>query len=186
MAELAKTRARTSSYPRLPSRRVLLVKRPIPNLERGIGGNKVTVRIAICGISKAWRENLDESQKYAHLVNAKATAKPRIDDFLNQHPLIHEDQLNNELLGDKKAEAEGQADSDVDDEGDGDYDERNIALDGFTEARSGAYTFFKSFSCCYRSSCSLTSTPDGIPIDPQLQGDSAWSIEAGTNIQQGM
>lgn len=47
------------------------------------------MRIAVCGISKSWRErNWGEIQKSIHLINMKAVAKPDIHAFLGEHPML--------------------------------------------------------------------------------------------------
>ncbi|KAF8594224.1 hypothetical protein BDV93DRAFT_515951 [Ceratobasidium sp. AG-I] len=67
---------------------VELVKHPIPHLERGTGSGKVTIRIAICGLSNTWRQqHPDDLRKYTPFLNMKAMAKPDISSFLEQHPL---------------------------------------------------------------------------------------------------
>ncbi|KAF8602007.1 hypothetical protein BDV93DRAFT_509670 [Ceratobasidium sp. AG-I] len=88
VAEREKGRARPGLYPRLPSTRIETVRRPIPHLERGTGSGKVTIRIALCGLSKSWREAYpDEIQKSTHLLNMKAVTKPDISAFLAKHPM---------------------------------------------------------------------------------------------------
>ncbi|KAG9084987.1 hypothetical protein FS749_004775 [Ceratobasidium sp. UAMH 11750] len=89
--EFEKSTTRPGYRPRV-LRRIEVVKRPIPLLERGTGSSKVVVRIASCGISKAWREqNPEELKKYAHLINTKATTKPDIKSFLADHPMPDND-----------------------------------------------------------------------------------------------
>ncbi|KAG9089974.1 hypothetical protein FS749_000914 [Ceratobasidium sp. UAMH 11750] len=88
VAELDKARARPGLCPRGPPRRIELVKRPVPQLERGTGNHKVVIRIPLCAISKSWRDsNPDELKKYAHLINTKVTAKPDISAFLGKYPM---------------------------------------------------------------------------------------------------
>ncbi|KAF8604848.1 hypothetical protein BDV93DRAFT_555276 [Ceratobasidium sp. AG-I] len=88
VAEREKGRARPGLYPRLPSTRIETVRRPIPHLERGTGSGKVTIRIALCGLSKSWRKAYpDEIQKSTHLLNMKAVTKPDISAFLAKHPM---------------------------------------------------------------------------------------------------
>ncbi|QRV91933.1 hypothetical protein RhiJN_19951 [Ceratobasidium sp. AG-Ba] len=73
--------------PSYSRRRVEIVKRPIPHLERGTGATKVTVRIAICGISKSWIKAFPkEFKKYSPYVNSSANVKPDISAFLEQYP----------------------------------------------------------------------------------------------------
>ncbi|KAF8599160.1 hypothetical protein BDV93DRAFT_511868 [Ceratobasidium sp. AG-I] len=80
----------------------MVVKRPVPHLESGTGSSKVTIRIALCGISKSWREkNPRDLTKYGHLINTKATTKPDIDAFLTKHPEPNSGNGNN---GDEKCE----------------------------------------------------------------------------------
>jgi hypothetical protein len=87
VAERKKSRAKPGLCPRVPPRRVDVVKHPIPQLERGTGSGKVIVRIAACGISKSWRQkHPEEIKKYIHLLNMKMTEKPDISAFLSQHP----------------------------------------------------------------------------------------------------
>jgi hypothetical protein len=86
-AEREKIKTKSGTGSRLPNRKIKIIKGPIPHLERGTGNTKVTVRIAMCGLSKAWRHNNpDEFQKYAHLINANAIEKPDITSFLEKHP----------------------------------------------------------------------------------------------------
>lgn len=88
VAERKKAKSKSGIYPRLPRRSVEIVKRSVPHLERGIGTNKVTIRIAMCGISKTWRQDHpDEFKKYAHLINMRESVKPDITGFLAQHPV---------------------------------------------------------------------------------------------------
>ncbi|QRV96984.1 hypothetical protein RhiJN_25003 [Ceratobasidium sp. AG-Ba] len=88
VAEHEKAKAKPGLCPRFPKRQLEITRRPIPQLERGTGTNKVIVRVALCGISKAWREaNPHEFTKYAPLINAKATTKPDISAFLARYPM---------------------------------------------------------------------------------------------------
>lgn len=88
VAERVKAMSKPRLCPRLHHRSVEPVKRPIPHLERGTGSGKVTVRVAICGISNNWRQqNPDELRKYSHLLNMRVLAKPDISLFLKKHPL---------------------------------------------------------------------------------------------------
>lgn len=44
--------------------------------------------MAICGLSKSWREeNAEEVKKYGHLLNSKITTKPDISTFLAKYPM---------------------------------------------------------------------------------------------------
>jgi hypothetical protein len=89
IAELKRTRGRLGSYFQPPPRHIMTVKHLIPLLERGNGGNRVAIRIAVCGFSKSWRENnKDYFKKHAHLVDFKFATKPDIDNFLEQHPQV--------------------------------------------------------------------------------------------------
>src|SRR5205823_1007852 len=57
-------------------------------LERGVGCNKVTIRMAACGLSQSWRErNTDDLQQYSHLLNMKITTNPDISAFLDKYPM---------------------------------------------------------------------------------------------------
>ncbi|KAG8697373.1 hypothetical protein FRC08_006568 [Ceratobasidium sp. 394] len=88
VAELSKTRAGSGLSLRFPLRRIEIVKRPIPQLERGTGNMKSVIRIPVCAISKSWRDtNPDDFQRYVPLLNTKVTAKPDISDFLAKHPM---------------------------------------------------------------------------------------------------
>ncbi|KAF8605657.1 hypothetical protein BDV93DRAFT_506749 [Ceratobasidium sp. AG-I] len=59
----------------------------IPTLEHVLGIGKVHIQIAVCSISKSWCQKYPEDfKKYAHLLNTKATSKPEIASFLDQHP----------------------------------------------------------------------------------------------------
>jgi hypothetical protein len=88
VAEHGKAKARLGHCPRLPLSRVEIIRRPIPQLERGTGVGKVAIRIALCGISSSWRKTYpDALQKFAHLFNMNAIAKPDISSFLSEHPM---------------------------------------------------------------------------------------------------
>lgn len=101
VAECERARAKPGLCPRLPHRSIEAVKRPIPHLERGSGSGKVTVRIAICGISRAWRQShSNDFGKYAHLINMKETVKPDILLFLEQHPMSNLDDDEVDKRGD--------------------------------------------------------------------------------------
>lgn len=78
VAECEKARAKPGLCTRLPCQSVEMVKHPIPHLERGSGNGKVTVHIAMAGISKTWRQTHPSNfGKYTHLINMKETAKPK-------------------------------------------------------------------------------------------------------------
>lgn len=97
VAEREKARAKPGLCPRLPPRRIEVVKGPIPTLEHGSGSGRVPVRIAVCGVSKSWRQRYpDDFKKYAHLIDMRVTNKPDIDSFLEQYP---ESNLHKELGG---------------------------------------------------------------------------------------
>ncbi|QRV82676.1 hypothetical protein RhiJN_10691 [Ceratobasidium sp. AG-Ba] len=88
VAEHEKAKSRPGLCPRFPTRRVEMTRRPVPQLERGTGTNKVVVCIALSGISKSWREaNPHEFTKYAPLINTKAATKPDIGTFLAKYPM---------------------------------------------------------------------------------------------------
>ncbi|QRV74707.1 hypothetical protein RhiJN_02722 [Ceratobasidium sp. AG-Ba] len=88
IAQFQTAQSRPGICPSPPHRRIEIVKRPIPNLERGTGSSRVPIRIALCSISRSWRNTYpDELQKYQHLINHKANTKPDIDTFLAQHPM---------------------------------------------------------------------------------------------------
>ncbi|KAF8603709.1 hypothetical protein BDV93DRAFT_508345 [Ceratobasidium sp. AG-I] len=96
IAHFNKAGAQPGPYSYPPSIKVEVVKRSIPHLERGTGTSKVTVRIALCGISKSWRENHQaELTKYAHLINTKATVKPDIAAFLSSNPMPNDNNSDN-------------------------------------------------------------------------------------------
>jgi hypothetical protein len=104
-AEREKARAKPGLCPRLPFRRVEVVKRPIPHLERGTGTGKVTIRIAVCGVSKSWRDkNPDEFRKYAHLFNMKETTRPDVTSFLASHPMVHPDDHGDDNDNDSRSD----------------------------------------------------------------------------------
>lgn len=87
MAEREKARAKHGFCPRLPRRRIEIIKCSIPTLEHGSGSGRVPIRIAACGVSKSWRhKNPDEFKKYAHLIDMRETDKPDIGLFLEQYP----------------------------------------------------------------------------------------------------
>ncbi|KAG8766625.1 hypothetical protein FRC12_006749 [Ceratobasidium sp. 428] len=92
MALLETARSQPGLCPRPPRRRVVITKLPVPHLERGTGSGKFVVRIALCGISKSWREaNAGELQNYTQSINFKAVEKPDICSFLAEHPLLDDD-----------------------------------------------------------------------------------------------
>ncbi|QRV82089.1 hypothetical protein RhiJN_10104 [Ceratobasidium sp. AG-Ba] len=88
VAQMNKARTQPGISPCPSRRRIEIVKRPISQLERGTGSSRVPVRIALCAISRSWRNvHAAELLKSQHLVNSKANAKPNIDSFLAQHPM---------------------------------------------------------------------------------------------------
>jgi hypothetical protein len=88
VAEREKAQAKPGPCPRFPLRQIENIRSPIPSLERGTGSGKVPVRIALCGVSRSWRQqHSDEFNKYAHLLNMKEATKPDISAFLTQHPV---------------------------------------------------------------------------------------------------
>jgi hypothetical protein len=149
VAQAARSYAKLGPNSRLPlplSRRIELVRRPIPQLERGNGTSKVIVRIAFCALGKSWRNNYpQELPKYAHLINVKVASKPDISEFLLQYPSTRNDQLDpdsNAMPTESQVEScaipssalVGRAGDEADDEGGdegGDGDERD------SEARIG-------------------------------------------------
>lgn len=110
VAEREKAKARPGLCPRVPPLNVDVVKRPIPHLERGMGVGKVTIRIALCGISKSWRERYpEEFHKSTHLLNMKQISKPDINLFLAQHPMAEIDSgesIKDELKEDEPSDSE--------------------------------------------------------------------------------
>ncbi|QRV77038.1 hypothetical protein RhiJN_05053 [Ceratobasidium sp. AG-Ba] len=88
VAEHEKAKAKQGLCPRFSARRLEVVRRPVPQLERGKGRRKTIVRIALCGLSKSWREaNPLDLAKYKPLINVRAATKPDIGAFLRKHPL---------------------------------------------------------------------------------------------------
>ncbi|QRW07650.1 hypothetical protein RhiLY_06649 [Ceratobasidium sp. AG-Ba] len=70
VAEHEKAKAKQGLCPRFSARRLEVVRRPVPQLERGKGRRKTIVRIALCGLSKSWREaNPLDLAKYKPLIN---------------------------------------------------------------------------------------------------------------------
>ncbi|KAF8604449.1 hypothetical protein BDV93DRAFT_507761 [Ceratobasidium sp. AG-I] len=58
----------------------------------GSGKKKDIVHIAACGISKAWHKKYStDFENGAYLINNKASTNPDINNFLDQHPPLHED-----------------------------------------------------------------------------------------------
>ncbi|KAG8743115.1 hypothetical protein FRC11_014007 [Ceratobasidium sp. 423] len=167
MAEVQRMHNRPGSHSRLAPRGATVVKRPIPQLERGTGGNKVTVRIAACSLSKSWRAtNADNVRKYAHLLDMKITAKPRTDDFLAQHPLIPDDQLNEDTTHGQEdpdyLEASQGGLGEADDEGAGEESGLNDGFGGLGGNASTQGTIVGS------NSTQMGYIADSL-IDPQLQ-----------------
>jgi hypothetical protein len=67
---------------------VSIVPLSIPKLERKGGAGHETVRIPLCSLGKAWREeNTEEINASADLINCGITIKPSIDGFLSEHPV---------------------------------------------------------------------------------------------------
>ncbi|KAB5587473.1 hypothetical protein CTheo_9089 [Ceratobasidium theobromae] len=101
VAEFKKAKARPgSSVSGLTPRRVELVKRPIPHLERGVGSGRFVVRIAACGVSKGWKEdNPEEYRRYTHLINLRVSSRPNIIQFLADNPRVEQDQLDDSQIG---------------------------------------------------------------------------------------
>ncbi|CCO36530.1 hypothetical protein BN14_10668 [Rhizoctonia solani AG-1 IB] len=67
---------------------VSIVPLSIPKLERKGGAGHETVRIPLCSLGKAWREeNTEEVNASADLINCGITIKPSIDGFLSEHPV---------------------------------------------------------------------------------------------------
>ncbi|KAG8709885.1 hypothetical protein FRC11_005135 [Ceratobasidium sp. 423] len=91
VAEGKRVRARLGPNARIPTRRVSVVKCPIPQLDRSKDDKAAPILIAFCSLSKGWRDaNPDELQRSAHLIDFNVTIKPSIDDFLSEHPTDHE------------------------------------------------------------------------------------------------
>ncbi|QRV92675.1 hypothetical protein RhiJN_20693 [Ceratobasidium sp. AG-Ba] len=80
--------ARPNSNRRSVPRRIELVSRPIPQLQRGTGGGKTFVQVPLCAFNKSWQaRNVDLLQKSAYLVNMKIVNKPDINAFLDKYPI---------------------------------------------------------------------------------------------------
>lgn len=65
------------------------MKHPIPHLKWGMGGGKVTVCVALCGLGKSWhKKSIDNLKKYSDLLNFKSTTKSDITTFLATRPML--------------------------------------------------------------------------------------------------
>ncbi|KAG8727999.1 hypothetical protein FRC10_005421, partial [Ceratobasidium sp. 414] len=202
VAERKKARAKPGLCSHLPLRQVDIVKRPVPQLERGTGSSKVVIRIALCRFSKSWREkNPKEFQKYRHLINVKVAAKPDINSFLAENPALDANaEEGSEDKGLMDAGHEGNAGFGVDagDDGadlygdwkDGVYEgeeggmsldilERKGSLAAFgipvTTGKQGAPEPADGFGIGEKSN---------IPIDPQLSGEDVHNdkTEMGSKV----
>ncbi|KAG9092551.1 hypothetical protein FS749_015622 [Ceratobasidium sp. UAMH 11750] len=118
VAQLEKNRSQPGLCPRPPQRRIEISDCPIPQLERGTGSSKVTVRIALCGVSKSWRDNHpSELLKHGHYINSKVFEKPDIRSFLAQHPMPKHD--GDASDGETEGNGAGQSETSVGPDGGG-------------------------------------------------------------------
>ncbi|KAG8684462.1 hypothetical protein FRC11_012067 [Ceratobasidium sp. 423] len=91
VAEAKRICARLGPNARIPTRRVSVIKRPIPQLKPSNDDKAAAIRIAICSLGKSWRDaNPDEPQQSSYLINFKVTVMPSIDNFLSEHPMNDE------------------------------------------------------------------------------------------------
>ncbi|KAG8707040.1 hypothetical protein FRC09_002066 [Ceratobasidium sp. 395] len=179
VAEAVKDAAKPGFHPR-PLRRIELVDRPIPQLERGKGNAKVVIRIPYCGISKSWREeNKEEFHKYLHLVDMKVIRKPDITAFLLANPMVKNEDSeggnsHGELVG-EHGSAEGQV-APTDNESakqliewrDEDYEEEESGLVLDLAERHGSLASFGIHGETDEPGTTESTTQSNIPIDPQL------------------
>jgi hypothetical protein len=123
VAKLEKAKEKSDFCPHPPQCQVTYVKCPIPHLERGMGSSKVTIRVAMCGLSKLWcKRNTDELKKFGHLLNMKMTTKGDISAFLAKHP-----------MPDNHSDHEGDVDGACHNGGDKDNDFRQLGDVGVQE-----------------------------------------------------
>ncbi|KAG9093099.1 hypothetical protein FRC06_011673 [Ceratobasidium sp. 370] len=139
LADCEKAKAKPGLCPRLPPRRIEIVRCPIPHLERGTGAAKSTIRIAVCGISKSWRRaNPDEFKRYAHLLNTKANVRPDISSFLTQYPMLDTNGQSGQDDGGHLAESVGASgDGGGAEQGIGGYEADNATATGVAPKRRG-------------------------------------------------
>ncbi|KAG9085356.1 hypothetical protein FS749_004476 [Ceratobasidium sp. UAMH 11750] len=179
-AERKKAMAKPGHSPHIPPRQIKVVKRPVPQLERGTGSSKVVIRIAFCGISKSWREkNPEEFWKCAHLINARVIAKPDIDAFLVENPMVkteveegseNQDSMDAEHAGDNGAGQDGGWKSDAYEE-----EESGLILDILERQGSSAAFGMRATT----GEQGVLGSADGfdirknsdVPIDPRLLGE---------------
>ncbi|CAE6438793.1 unnamed protein product [Rhizoctonia solani] len=76
----------------------------IPKLEQRNSVSNTILRIPVCGLGRAWREENDkELQESANLVNFSLTVKPFIDNFLSEHPVDVKPDIDSQLFIDNEA-----------------------------------------------------------------------------------
>ncbi|CAE6437862.1 unnamed protein product [Rhizoctonia solani] len=179
IAQSERTQAKLGSSYRPPVRRVVIVDRPIPRLERGKGGAKTIIRIAICGLSKSWREaHSQQLESYTHLINTKAANKPIIHNFLTQYPLMRKEKPKIQEASETSSQSLPASSTSFrhqagpkgnaylgEDMGDQPfvYDQPEDCPKSANEGFAGS-----------KPELSLTQT-DNFPINPQLEADSEWS-----------
>ncbi|CCO33671.1 hypothetical protein BN14_07756 [Rhizoctonia solani AG-1 IB] len=75
----------------------------IPKLEQCNSVSNTILRIPICGLRKAWREeNEKELQESANLINFGLTVKPFIDSFLSEHPVDVKPDIDSQFVIDSE------------------------------------------------------------------------------------
>jgi hypothetical protein len=129
----------------------------IPKLEQRNSVSNTILRIPVCGLGRAWREENDkELQESANLVNFSLTVKPFIDNFLSEHPVDVKPDIDSQLFIDNEAIP---SDTGV--------TQHNINQDN-KENLPGTYKGIFYY-------CWLKITFPDFPIDPELLSDDAQS-----------
>ncbi|KAG8692687.1 hypothetical protein FRC08_009601 [Ceratobasidium sp. 394] len=185
VAELEKARSRPGLCPRFPPRIINIVKRPIPQLDRGTGNARTLVQVTHCGISREWRENnLEEFKKYGHLINVKATMKPDISAFLAKYPTpSHDDDQGSIAANDHESDLDLLEGCGMGDQGRDEVDsaEKGHGGDDVSgkggldeEGRSGeglVSTARNAIDGLGEHLAAGSQLPDNFLIDPQLRAD---------------
>ncbi|QRV96269.1 hypothetical protein RhiJN_24287 [Ceratobasidium sp. AG-Ba] len=171
VAEQAKRRPR----PGASLRRIKIIERSIPHLERGTGCTKATVCIAQSAISKSWREaHLDEFSKSTHFIGMQATAKPDIASFLAQYPESGTAVTESPAIKEEKTGLHGSYDARNGDNGSDSWDGVNYIGDEESGAILETNPYWASGSAAEpRNSGQETENRDSIQIDPEVLADEA-------------
>ncbi|QRV93058.1 hypothetical protein RhiJN_21076 [Ceratobasidium sp. AG-Ba] len=154
--------AKPHSNRRTVPRRIELVSRPIPQLQRGTGAGKTFVQVPLCAFNKSWQaKNVDLLQKSAYLVNMKIVNKPDINAFLDMYPITAH--VQTEQAGDNVGQGAYSRAADLD------VDPAAEIPDGSTQIQGGDNI---SSSIPGAPTHKLAEHPrNEIPIDPALTGE---------------